>query len=311
MAYSDTPTRPLEDPVSNVLKWILLAVAVGSFVLFAWATVLTYERAAPQPNRFVAAGGATLMTAEGIFAGKAGFQKADLMDYGSLYGMGSYFGEDYTATYLVRLATVTQENIARTNGAKALSELTVEQRASVKAAMQAELQGVDLTKQVAVIPNPLAAAITTLRSEIVQSLLHHDFAKGWTQAYSLDQQSAEQTAEFLIYSSLTTVACRPGTDTSWTQNWPFKPLVGNTPTTSTFLWTWISFCFTFFAFGAVLFIYQRYLNDPDKAPMDPVLSRFLPLTASQRRIGKYFLVVAGILLLQILVGSVMVHSSTD
>jgi len=25
-------------------------------------------------------------------SGKAGFQKADLMDYGSLYGMGSYFG---------------------------------------------------------------------------------------------------------------------------------------------------------------------------------------------------------------------------
>jgi nitric oxide reductase subunit B len=30
------------------------------------------------------------------------------------------------------------------------------------------------------------------------------------------------------------------------------------------------------AFGAVLFIYQRYLNDPDLAPMDPVLARFAP-----------------------------------
>ena len=152
------------------------------------------------------------MTAADIVSGKAGFQKADLMDYGSLYGMGSYFGEDYTAANLVRLATLTQDNLAKANGGKALSELTMEQRASVKAPMQAELQGVDLTKQVAVIPDPLAAAITTLRSEIVQSLLHHDFAKGWTQAYSLDQQSAEQTADFLIYSSLTTVARRPGTD---------------------------------------------------------------------------------------------------
>src|SRR6202162_4183133 len=303
--------QPTKDPVSNVLKWVLLVVAVVSFAILGWTTKLTYEAAPPFPDRFVTSAGTVLMTAADIQAGKAGFQKADLMDYGSLYGMGSYFGEDYTATYLVRLATVTQENIARTNGAKALSELTVEQRASVKAAMQAELQGVDLTKQVAVIPNPLAAAITTLRSEIVQSLLHHDFAKGWTQAYSLDQQSAEQTAAFLIYSSLTTVARRPGTDASWTQNWPFEPLVGHTPTASTFRWTWISFCFTFFAFGAVLFIYQRYLNDPDKAPMYPVLSRFLPLTASQRRIGKYFLAVAGVLLLQILVGSVMVHSSTD
>jgi nitric oxide reductase subunit B len=303
--------QPTKDPVSNVLKWVLLVVAVVSFAILGLTTKLTYEAAPPFPDRFVTSGGTVLMTAADIVNGKAGFQKADLMDYGSLYGMGSYFGEDYTAAYLVRLATLTEDNIAKANGAKDLSVSTVEQWAAVKAAMQAELQGVDLTKQVAVIPGPLAAAITTLRSEIVQSLLHHDFAKGWTQAYSLDQQSAEQTADFLIYSSLTTVARRPGTDASWTQNWPFEPLVGNTPTTSTFRWTWISFCFTFFAFGAVLFIYQRYLNDPDKAPMDPVLARFLPLTASQRRIGKYFLVVAGVLLLQILVGSIMAHYYTD
>jgi nitric oxide reductase subunit B len=47
---TEVSDRPLEDPVSNVLKWILLAVAVGSFALFAWATVLTYERAAPNPT---------------------------------------------------------------------------------------------------------------------------------------------------------------------------------------------------------------------------------------------------------------------
>src|ERR1700730_362724 len=285
---ADRIDRPKEDPVSNVLKWVLLVVAVASFAILGWTTKLTYEAAPPFPDRFVASDGTVLMTAADIVSGKAGFQRADLMDYGSLYGMGSYFGEDYTAANLVRLATLTQDNLAKANGGKALSELTMEQRASVKAAMQAELQGVDLTKQVAVTPAPLAAAITALRSEIVQSLLHHDFAKGWTQAYSLDQQGAEQTADFLIYSSLTTVARRPGTDASWTQNWPFEPVVGNTPTTSTFRWTWIIFCFTFFAFGAVLFIYQRFLNDPDQAPMDPVLARFRPLTTSQRGSANIF-----------------------
>ena len=299
------------DPVSNVLKWILLAVAVVTFAMLGWMTGLTYKEAPPLPDRFVVADGTLVMSAADIQAGKAGFQKADLMDYGSLYGMGSYFGEDYTAANLVRLAELTEENIAKANNGKALPELTVVQQAWIEAAMQAELEGVDLTKPVAAIPDALAAAITTLRAEIAQSLLHHDFAKGWTQAYSLDETSANQTAEFLIYSSLTTVARRPGTDVSWTQNWPYEPLVGNTPTASTFRWTWISFCFTFFAFGVVLFIYERYLNDPDKAPMDPVLAQFRPLTASQRRIGKYFLVVAGILLLQIFVGSIMAHYYTD
>ena len=300
-----------EDPVSNVLKWILLAVAIATFGLLGWTTVLTYETAPPFPDRFVTTGGTVLMSADDIYAGKAGFQKADLMDYGSLYGMGSYFGEDYTAQNLVRLATLTEDNIAKAEHKRTLADLAPEQQAGVKVTMQAELQGVDLTKQVAVIPDALAGAITVLQGRITDELLRHDFAKGWTKAYALDEQSARQTAAFLIYSSLTTVARRPGTEASWTQNWPFEPLVGNTPTTSTFQWTWISFCFTFFAFGAVLFIYERYLNDPDNAPMDPVLASFRPLTASQRRVGKYFLVVAAVLLLQILVGSIMAHYYTD
>ena len=307
----DAVDRIAEDPVSNVLKWILLVVAVACFAALGWMTDLTYKAAPPFPDRFVSAEGTLLMSATDIQAGKAGFQKADLMDYGSLYGMGSYFGEDYTAANLVRLAVLTEDNLATAKFGKPLSDLSAEDQASVKVAMQAELQGVDLSKQVTTIPDALAAAMTTLRGEIARSLLRHDFAKGWTQAYSLDAQSAAETADFLIYSSLTTVARRPGLSWSWTQNWPFEPLVGNTPTTSTFEWTWISFCFTFFAFGAVLFIFERYLNDPDQAPMDPVLAKFAPLTASQRRIGKYFLVVAAILLLQILVGSIMAHYYTD
>jgi nitric oxide reductase subunit B len=303
--------RPAEDPVSNVLKWILLAVAVLCFSLLGYVTKLTYEAVPPLPAQFVTAGGAQLMTSADIVGGKAGFQKADLMDYGSLYGMGSYFGEDYTADNLVRLGTLTEANIARARYGAPVAALTVGQKASVKAQMQAMLQGVDLTKQTAVIPDALARAITTRRAQIAQSLLHHDFEKGWTEAYSLDRRTAEQTADFLIYSSLTTVARRPGTDASWTQNWPFEPSVGNTPTTSTFIWTWISFCFTFFAFGAVLFIFQRFLNDPDAAPMDPVLAKFRPLTGSQRKIWKYFLVVAAVLLLQILAGAVMAHYYTE
>ncbi|QEX24836.1 nitric oxide reductase [Hypericibacter adhaerens] len=311
IAATSVNDRSGKDPVSNVLKWILLAVGIVTFALLGWTTDLTYKASPPFPDRFVGTDGTLVMSAADIQAGKAGFQKADLMDYGSLYGMGSYFGEDYTASNLVRLATLTEANIAKARTGKAVAELTAEEQASVRAAMQVELQGIDLSQSVAVLPDAVASAIATLRDEIAAALLRHDFDKGWTQAYSLDEESAARTADFLIYSSLTTVARRPGTTVSWTQNWPFEPLVGNAPTTSTFRWTWISFCFTFFAFGAVLFIYERYLNGPDRAPMDPVLAKFAPLTPSQRRIWKYFLVVAAVLLLQILVGSIMAHYYSD
>jgi nitric oxide reductase subunit B len=301
----------MEDPVSDVLKWILLAVAIICFGLFAWAAVLTYERAPPQPERFVTSAGATLMTGDDIVAGKAGFQKADLMDYGSLYGMGSYFGQDYTAAGLMRLATQTENSLAQTSFGKGFDALPPEQQAAVRTSMREQLQRVDLTRQNVVIPDALASAIAALRTELAASLGKTDLVTGWTPAYSLDQDEALHTADFLIYSALTTVARRPDVSWSWTENWPYEPEVGNTPTSNTFIWTWASFCFTFLGFGLVLFIYEFWLNHPDDAPMDPVLARFAPLTESQRKVGKYFLIVAAVLLLQIIAGTIMAHAYYD
>src|SRR5262249_9026656 len=302
--------RPVEDPVSSVLKWVLLLVAIVTFALLAWATTVTYRTAPPQPDRFLAANGAVLMTLDDIIAGKGGFQKADLMDYGSLYGMGSYYGEDFTASTLVRIGAETRDNIASANG-KNFASLPVDQQAAATTAMQHALQGIDLTQRDVVLPDPVASAVMTVRVGIAESLNVAHPPTGWTPAYSLNPQLARQTADFLVFSALTTVARRPGQTWSWTENWPYEPLVGNAPTTNTFRWTWISFCFTFFAFGVVLFIYEFFLNNPDDAPMDPLLSVFRPMTASQRRVWKYFLVVAALLLVQIAAGTIMAHSYYD
>ena len=310
-SLSQPASAPAVDRVSDVLKWVLLVVAVTCFALLGYSTKLTYEAAPPLPDQISAPGGQVLMTSADIVDGKAGFQRADLMDYGSLYGMGSYFGPDYTADNLVRVAALVQNNLSRARFGRPFAGLAPDDQASVKTAMQSMLQGVDLTQRRLVLAAPLAQALSTRRAQIADELLRNDFERGWTQAFSLDATSAGQTADFLLYSSLTTVAHRPGTGVSWTQNWPYEPLVGNTPTGDTFRWTWISFCFTFFAFGAVIFIYQRFLNDPDEGPMDPVLGSFKTLTASQRRIWKYFLVVAAMLLVQVLAGTLMAHYYTE
>jgi nitric oxide reductase subunit B len=303
--------RLAEDRVSSVLKWVLFGVAIVTFGILAWATDVTYRTAPPQPDRFIAPSGAVLMTSADIIQGKAAFQRADLMDYGSIYGMGSYFGEDYTAEYLVRLGQLTEENIAQTRFGRPFAALDSDERMAIQAAMQRELQGVDLSITESPVPAAVATAIMTLQGRIARQLVRQDFAKGWTQAYSLDAASAAKAADFIIYSALTTVARRPGSDISWTQNWPFEPLVGNTPTGSTFLWTWISFCFTFFCFGVVLFAYHRYIRADDRGTMDPLLVTFRPLMPSQRKVAKYFLVVAAVLLLQIAAGAMLGHYYAD
>jgi len=187
------------------------------------------------------------MTRDEIVSGKSGFQQADLMDYGSLYGMGSYFGEDYTAEYLVKIGKEVQNNLAEAQYGKPFAELTSDQQSGITKTMQADLQGIDLSKTSVELPQAVANAIVTLRGRITKQLLSNNFIKGYTRAYSLDSNSASNTADFLLYSSLTTVARRPGKDYSWTSNWPAEPLVGNEPTTSTFQWTWASFTLVFLA----------------------------------------------------------------
>lgn len=299
------------DPVSNVLKWVLLITAILSFAVVVWGTYKTYQLAPPLPQKFISSAGQVIMTEDDIVAGKAGFQRADLMDYGSLYGMGSYFGEDYTAKYLIRLGRLTEEEMAKQKFGKSFIDLSEGDQYVIRKAMQKTFQQIDLSHQTSTLPQPVTKAIQQLQLEIPQLLLNHDLGKGWTKAYSLDKKSALQTADFLIYSSLTTIVHRPGKNSSYTNNWPYEPSMGNIPTSNTFYWTWISFCFVFFGFGAVLYIYHRYLSDPDTSPRTPVLLGFKPLTSSQKKVGQYFVVVALVLLVQIAVGSIMAHYYTE
>jgi nitric oxide reductase subunit B len=300
-----------KDSVFTVLKWVLLLTAIVCFAALGIGTYRTYQSAPPIPAQFVTPESQTLFTQEDIAAGKAGFQQADLMDYGSLYGMGSYYGEDYTAKYLVELGNNVEAQLAQSIFHTSINILTPDQKLITQHHMQQMLQHIDLTKPQLILPLPAANAVQQLQQEISQNLLSNNFSTGWTKAYSLTPETAKQVADFLIYSSLTTVAHRPDKNYSYTNNWPYEPSVGNTPTSDTFLWTWISFCFVFLGFGAVLYIYHHYLNGPDQAPKQVLFSAFKPLTASQKRTGKYFFIVSLVLLLQILVGSLMAHDYAD
>ena len=297
-----------QDRISKVLIWVLIAMSVVCWGGMTIATRQTYQQAAPLPQKFVTAAGTPVMSYDDIVAGKSGFQQADLMDYGSLYGMGSYFGEDYTAQYLVQLGKTVQDNLAQARYGKSFAALSDDQQPGITRQMQAQLQGIDLSQPVVTLPDAVAQALVTLRGQISQSLRRDDFAKGYTRAYSLTPETATQTADFLLYSSLTTVARRPGKSYSWTTNWPHEPLVGNKPTNATFVWTWASFTMVFFAIGAIIAVFRMYIEPKAKVEtFEATLIGFATPTPSQRALWKYFLVVAAVFLVQIGAGSIMAH----
>src|SRR5262249_15682683 len=105
-----------------------------------------------------------------------------------------------------------------------------DQQASANATMRQQLQGLNLTQTVTTVPDATADAIRKIQSDLGPSLGVANPATGWTPAWSLSPKEKLAVADFLIYSSITTVARRPGVNWSWTENWPYEPLVGNTPT---------------------------------------------------------------------------------
>ena len=301
-----------QDRVSRALVWVLLLVTAGCWAAMIVATVATYRQAAPLPERMLDAAGATVMTRADIVAGKSGFQKADLMDYGSLYGMGSYFGEDFTAGYLVQLGHEVRDNLAIARYGKSFALVEPALQPALTEAMRTELKGIDLSRSTVVLPDAVARAIVALRARIARLFLTDDFEHGYTRAYALDAASAAQTANFLLYSSLTTIARRPGQDVSWTANWPPEPLVGNTPTPATFQWTWASLTLLFLGIGVVLVVFRMWI-EPKAANenYEPTLERFFTPTPSQRALWKYFVVVALVLLAQIVAGAGLAHYYTE
>ncbi len=299
---------PPQDRVTKVLVIALLLTTVFSWAAMIWMSFLTYEGAPPLPERIVSESGETVITRADITAGKAGFQKADLMDYGSLYGMGAYFGEDYTAAALVALAKGTESALARARYGRDFGALDAPQRLAVSADMRAMLAGIDLTGQPVVVPDSVAAAIAQYREKFAIEIRRKAERVGYTRAYSLDEAQARRVAEFIVHAALTTVAHRPGKDYSWTANWPPEPLVDNGPTDASVTWTVISLGGMILGIGVVLVIFRVYIErrDPEESYAN-ILGDFQALTPSQQALGKFFVFVALLLLIQVAAGAILGH----
>ncbi|HKJ09541.1 MAG TPA: nitric oxide reductase, partial [Gammaproteobacteria bacterium] len=277
MATNDPATSlpasggPPRDRTLTSLKWALLVTVVVTVGILIYGTFSTYQMAPKRPDRFVTRAGQTVMTGRDIVQGQAAFQEADLMDYGTLYGMGSYYGEDYTASFLTALGRHIEDAIARQAHGRSYAQLTAGQQYAVRQRMQEQLHGIALQDSVVVLPDAVAKAVGQVRAQTVRELLHNNFAAGWTKADSLNPEKARRLSDFLVYSAFTTIARRPGTDYSYTNNWPYQPTMGNTPTTGTFLWTWVSVAWVLFGIGAVVYVFYRYIHGPDNEPREVLL----------------------------------------
>src|SRR5262249_51800872 len=149
---------------------------------------------------------------------------------------------DWTADWLHREATHVLNGWARETGSD-FDTLSAEKQAALKARLQSEFRTnrYDAATDEVRISAARASAFNDLR------LYYADVFANGRNEYAIpkgaltDPEKARQMSAFFWWTAWAASTNRPGTDVTYTQNWPHEPLVANTPTGGTVVWSVISF----------------------------------------------------------------------
>ncbi|MFD3623466.1 nitric-oxide reductase large subunit [Streptomyces sp. NPDC058698] len=287
--------------------WVQAAILVtlGGFFVLGFLAIRTYQAQPPIPDRTVTAAGEVVFTGDDVREGQRVFLRTGLMQYGSIYGHGAYLGPDFTADYLNRSATMVRESYGGDDSADAHDRTVGDYR----------VNRYDDSTGTLVWSDAQAAAFTELTGHYAGLLGSPDGKQGLRPDAITDPGEIHDVTAYFAWTAWTAAAERPGHDYSYTNNWPSEPLVDNEPTGHTVTWSVLSLIFLLVGTGALFTAFGRWnflgwhrrdhrelrFHSPDR----------VRLTPAQRATAWFFLVMAGLFLAQVLLGSAAQHYRAD
>ncbi|PPC94607.1 MAG: nitric oxide reductase large subunit [Methylotenera sp.] len=303
--------------------WIYLGVLLAlSFSTLLWTGSEIYREAPPMPKQVVNQDGKVIYSLADIQKGRQVWQSFGGMQLGSIWGHGSYVAPDWSADWLHREA-VALLNIwtQSTEGASQYAELSQESQAKLQGRLQSRMRQntYDASTQTVTLDNDRAEAIQQVASHYERLFGNEASTAGLREAYAMknntvpDAEHRQALTAFFWWTSWATVTQRPNSEISYTNNWPAEPLVGNRPPASTFVWSAFSVIFLIAGIALMGWHYAVSQNHPEGKDqekfvlpeIDPV--RAMVVTPSMRATAKYFWLLLGLFLLQILLGSITAH----
>jgi nitric oxide reductase subunit B len=305
------------DETTSLSPWwrhSAILVMIAGFAVLSYITVRTYADAPPIPTRVEDGSGRTLFTSADILRGQEVFLKYGLMEHGTLWGHGAYLGPDYSADTVHETVEVGRDTLARTRYGQPYAALEAGTAAGIADAVRRTLK-----------ENRYDPATGTLRFTEIEAAAwaasrHHwaEFFSGPTAAaglplkYIRERSELDDLATYFTWAAWAAVANRPGKDYSYTNNWPYDPAAGNTPSGPTYLWSALSLITLLGGLGTILFCFGRfdYLGWHQASPAGHSHDNRLlawKWTPSQRATAWYLAVVAALFLAQTLLGGVIAH----
>ncbi len=305
--------RP-EGSLSPWWRHTAILVMVVGFSVLSYLTVLTYENAPPIPARVTDQAGTVLLTGDDIEKGQDVFLKHGLMEYGTLWGHGAYLGPDFSAEYLHRLAEITRDTIASGQYGEPFARLSPQEQSAVAAETAATLKTnrYDAATGALVFTPGEAASLRTQQGEWGEYFGGARPAPGLPDRYISDPEEIRVLTGYFAWAAWATTALRPGKEYSYTNNFPYEPLVDNRPSAPTLLWSALSLVTLLGGLGLILFIFGKFdylgwRGEEAGSHVHEPAAASPALTPSQLATAKYFGVVGVLFLLQALAGGALAH----
>ncbi len=281
---------------------------VSALVLVGFSAYLVKE-VPPIPAEVRSASGEILYTGDDVIAGKALFQQFDLMDYGTMLGMGAYLGPEFAGDFMHRRAEFLYEKFsAEIYGGKKSSELSNPELAYIKGKVKEDFSSVVLTESGATYSDASAEAYKANRDFITDFLVNGNKEKAWRGGI-IRPDEAHLIAAFFDWGQLVSSSIRPGTERTWSNNWPSEPLIDQTHGYSSVIWSLAQLLILWTMTIVVLFVLYEYLMEKGEKPENPLA--ITGLFPSQLKLTKYLPVVALFFLLQVILGGYLAHIYTE
>jgi len=303
--------------------WLSLsALLIVGFAVLLWMGREIHRQAPPMPQAVVTDSGAKVYTRADIELGRQVWQSIGGQQLGSIWGHGALVAPDWSADWLHREALAWLDLRARAKNGVGYADLEPGEQARVQAELRPLIRRntYDATSDRIVISGERAKAIEQAAAHYA-SLFSADAAThALRESYAMREDTVPDAAHrraigaFFFWASWATVTQRPDEAMSYTQNWPYEPLVGNSPTSTTFIWSVFSVLFMIAGIG-LLGWHNAVWHDRDKADAlpppqtDPLQG--VVVTPSMRATAKYFWLVLAMFLLQILLGATTAHYQVE
>ncbi len=287
--------------------WVSAIVMVVALIGF---TATLVKEVPPIPQKVVSADGTTLYTYDDVVAGKGYFQEFDLMDYGTMLGMGAYLGPDFTEETMHRRIMALYDSYANEKFGVSADSLTDVQKGAVKEMVKADLNRTVLQKETVTYSAPSTEAFRSTVKYWTNFLVNGDKKLAWPGGV-IKPEEAKKIAVFFDWGQLVATTKRPGTDRTWSNNWPSEPLIDQTVGWPSLFWSLMEVLLLWTMTILIVYLMYEYFvkKGKDDVLEDPlVLNSLFP---SQKKLFKYLPVVALFFLLQVILGGYIAHIYTE